>query len=81
MREAVRQLWPELDWISSPDLREKTARVWERAFELSPLKPEDLGRITFTLLVPNCPTTFMEHKRCVVHIARKGGRVDDGIHG
>src|SRR5260370_33893993 len=24
----------------------------------------------FTLLVPNCPITFMEHKRCVVHIAR-----------
>ena len=28
-------------------------------------------QIPFTLLVPNCPTTFMEHKRCVVHIARK----------
>ncbi len=23
------------------------------------------------IAVPNCPTTFMEHKRCVVHIARK----------
>src|SRR5712692_7524853 len=23
------------------------------------------------LLVPNCPITFMEHKRCVVHIARQ----------
>jgi len=38
---------------------------------LSPLKPEDLHRIPFTLLVPNCPITFMEHKRCVVHIARR----------
>jgi putative nucleotidyltransferase with HDIG domain len=71
MHEAVRQLWPELEWISDPSLREKTCRTWERAFELSPLKPEDLNRIPFTLLVPNCPTTFMEHKRCVVHIARK----------
>jgi putative nucleotidyltransferase with HDIG domain len=71
MREAIRQLWPELDWISNPDLREKTLRTWLRAFELSPLQPEDLNRIPFTLLVPNCPTTFMEHKRCVVHIARK----------
>ena len=71
MHDAVRRLWPELNWISDPALREKTARVWERAFELSPLKPEDLDRIPFTLLVPNCPTTFMEHKRCVVHIARK----------
>ena len=71
MHDAVLQLWPELNWISDNGLRDKTARVWERAFELSPLKPEDLERIPFTLLVPNCPTTFMEHKRCVVHIARK----------
>ncbi len=71
MQDAVHRLWPELDWISSSDLREKTARTWERALELSPLTPEDLNRIPFTLLVPNCPTTFMEHKRCVVHIARR----------
>jgi putative nucleotidyltransferase with HDIG domain len=71
MQDAVHRLWPELDWISNPDLREKTARTWERALELSPLTPEDLNRIPFTLLVANCPTTFMEHKRCVVHIARK----------
>ncbi len=71
MTDAVRQLWPELDWISNPDLRERTARTWERALALSPLTPEDLNRIPFTLLVANCPTTFMEHKRCVVHIARK----------
>ena len=71
MHEAVHQLWPELDWISNPDLREKTAKTWERALALSPLKADDLNQIPFTLLVPDCPTTFMEHKRCVVHIARK----------
>lgn len=42
-----------------------------RAFELSPLEPEDLKHIPFTLLVPDCPVTFMEHKRAVVHIARR----------
>jgi putative nucleotidyltransferase with HDIG domain len=72
-REDVLRLWPELAWIQSPELREKTTRCWERAFELSPLKPEDLNRIPFTLLIANCPTTFMEHKRCVVHIARRAG--------
>jgi len=71
MREQVEQLWPELAWIQNSELREKVARSWVRAFELSPLKPEDLNEIPFTLLVPNCPVTFMEHKRCVVHIARK----------
>jgi len=69
--EAVRQLWPELEWIGDSELRERVTRTWVRAFELSPLKPEDLNRIPFTLLIPDCPATFMEHKRCVVHIARR----------
>ena len=71
LQEAVRRLWPELDWIQDAALRQKVTRTWVRAFELSPLEPADLDRIPFTLLVPNCPTTFMEHKRCVVHIARQ----------
>lgn len=71
LAEAVRQLWPELEWVEDIGLRDKTARTWEVAFEMSPLSPDDLNRIPFTLLVPNCPTTFMEHKRCVVHIARR----------
>jgi len=69
--EAVRKLWPELEWISDCGLRQKVGATWVRAFELSPLSPEDLDRIPFTLLVPDCPATFMEHKRCVVHIARR----------
>ncbi len=70
LRDAVRRLWPELEWIEDADLRCRVEQTWVRAFELSPLTPDDLDRIPFTLLVPNCPTTFMEHKRCVVHIAR-----------
>ncbi len=72
MRQAVERLWPELEWIEGEELRECVARTWERALERSPLGAEDLERIPFTLLVPDCPATFMEHKRCVVHIARRG---------
>lgn len=71
MREAVERLWPELEWIAHPQLREQVTRTWELAFERSPLPPEELERIPFTLLIPDCPATFMEHKRCVVHIARR----------
>ena len=71
MRDAVEKLWPELQWIANPELREQVTQTWIRAFELSPLEPQDLNEIPFTLLVPDCPATFMEHKRCVVHIARK----------
>jgi putative nucleotidyltransferase with HDIG domain len=71
MRDAVLKLWPEIDWIENPTLREQVTRTWVRALERSPLAPSDLEEIPFTLLVPNCPVTFMEHKRCVVHIARR----------
>lgn len=69
-RTDVEHLWPELDWIEDEDLRERVVRTWELAFERSPLTPDDLRRIPFTLLVEDCPATFMEQKRCVVHIAR-----------
>ena len=71
MRDAIRELWPELEWIQGEELREKVLETWVVGFERSPLEPADLHEIPFTLLVPNCPATFMEHKRCVVHIARR----------
>ncbi len=74
MREAVERLWPELEWIENPELRESVTLTWVRALERSPLTPEDLESIPFTLKVPDCPATFMQHKRCVVHIARDGAR-------
>jgi len=69
VREIVKRLWPEIDWIENLHLREQVTQVWIKALERSSLQPEDLNQIPFTLLVPNCPITFMEHKRCVVHIA------------
>jgi putative nucleotidyltransferase with HDIG domain len=74
MNEVVKKLWPELDWIKDPELREKTARTWELALERSVLKPEDLDIIPFTLLCgPDLKVSFMAHKRCVVHVAKESG--------
>ncbi len=74
MTDQVRKLWPELEWIKDDILREKTAKTWERALEKSVLSPNDLEKIPFTLLCgPDLKVTFMEHKRCVVHIAKLSG--------
>lgn len=70
MHDHVARLWPEIEWIKDPQIREAVTRTWIAALERSPLEPEDLNQIPFTLLVPDCPITFMDHKRCVVHIAR-----------
>jgi putative nucleotidyltransferase with HDIG domain len=71
MREEVERLWPELEWIQDSDLREAVLQTWIRAFDEGSLEPDDLHHIPFTLLIPDCPATFMEHKRCVVHVARR----------
>jgi putative nucleotidyltransferase with HDIG domain len=74
MNEIVRKLWPELDWIKDESLREKTAKTWVIALERSTLGPDDLETIPFTLLCgPDLKVSFMDHKRCVVHIARSCG--------
>ena len=81
MREAVERLWPELEWISDPQLKEQVTNTWVVAMERSPLAPEDLERIPFTLLIPDCPATFMEHKRCCVHIAKRSAESMDDFLG
>ncbi|MCK5135055.1 MAG: HDIG domain-containing protein [Bacteroidales bacterium] len=74
INQEVLALWPEIEWIGDPDLRAKTARVWETALEKSVLSPDDLKRIPFTLLCgPDLKVSFMDHKRAVVHIARDSG--------
>lgn len=74
MKDIVRKLWPELEWITDELLREKTARTWEIALERSVIPAEELERIPFTLLCgPDLKVSFMTHKRCVVHIARSCG--------
>ena len=69
MRERLEQIWPEIEWIEDPGLKEKVYQTWEYGLEQSVLTPEDLQTIPFTLLIENCQVTFMEHKRAVVHIA------------
>jgi putative nucleotidyltransferase with HDIG domain len=70
LREEVERIWPELEWIEDDDLRRMTTDCWVYAFEQSDLTPADLEEIPFTLKVPDCPVSFMAHKRAVVHIAR-----------
>ena len=82
MNTEVKKLWPELEWIKDPDLREKTAKTWEKGLQASVLKPDDLDRIPFTLLCgPDLKVSFMAHKRCVVHIAREAGEKMNSFFG
>lgn len=71
MREQVMKIWPEIGWIKDESLREKTLDCWVYAIEKSPLSPEDLEKIPFSLLIKDCHVTFMNHKRTCVQLAVK----------
>ncbi|UCD17272.1 MAG: HD domain-containing protein [Candidatus Zixiibacteriota bacterium] len=75
MLDKVRELWPELNWIKNDQLRRQTADTWVLALEKSKLDITDLYNIPFTLLVRDCPVSFMDHKRAVVHLAHESAKI------
>ncbi len=69
MREQVRKIWPELEWIKNEELKEKTLDCWVYAIENSVLTIEDLETIPFSLLIKDCKVSFMNHKRTAVQLS------------
>jgi putative nucleotidyltransferase with HDIG domain len=69
MRDKVLKIWPEISWIKNEDLRNKVTDCWVYALENSVLKPEDLEKIPFSLLLKDCHITFMNHKRTAAQLA------------
>lgn len=75
MREKIMKIWPEINWIKDEELREKVLKSWEFAFERSPLQPDDLDKIPFSLLIEDCSVSFINHKRTAVKLAVEMGRI------
>ncbi len=69
MREKIKKIWPEIELIKDEDIKEKTYQCWEYAIKNSPLEPEDLEEIPFSLLIDNCSISFMNHKRTAVQLS------------
>ena len=69
MIEKVKSIWPEIEWISNSELREKVIDCWVYAIENSVLTPEDLNVIPFSLLIKDCKISFMNHKRTAVQLS------------
>ncbi len=71
MKEEVKKLWPELEWIKDEELKEKVTQCWVYALENSVLSPEDLEKIPFSLLIDRKDISFMNHKRTAVQLSVK----------
>ena len=69
MRDKVKKIWPEIEWIKDEKLKAQVLDAWVYAIENSVLTPEDLEVIPFSLLINDCNVTFMNHKRTAVQLS------------
>lgn len=71
MKERIMKLFPEIDWIQDAELKEKVLATLEDALETGGWEPEDMEKLPFTLLIPDCPASLLTHFRGVVRIAKQ----------
>jgi putative nucleotidyltransferase with HDIG domain len=69
LSEKVKKIWPEIELISDPIIREKVLNSWIFAIENSVLSVDDLDSIPFSLLIKDCKVSFLNHKRTCVQLA------------
>lgn len=70
MKEKIRALFPEIEWIHDEAMREKVVAAIEDGLRSGGWEPEDMDKIPFTLLIPNCPFSYLAHVRGVTRIAK-----------
>ncbi len=63
MRHEIKELFPELEEIRDPALREKVIDVWVEAITTGGWQPKELLDIPFTLLAGDIDMRFIEHVR------------------
>ncbi len=70
MKEKILELIPEIKWIENVELQDKVISAYEEALRTGNWKPEDMNEIPFTLLILNCPFSYLEHVRGVTKVAK-----------
>jgi putative nucleotidyltransferase with HDIG domain len=69
MEDKILKLIPEFNLIENKELRAKTLRVYVKALTRGGWQPEDMGNIPFTLLIKDCPASYLAHVRGVTRVA------------
>jgi len=70
MKNKIRELLPEIAWIKDKELRDKVVDTYRDALVMGSWEAEDMDKIPFTLLIPSCPFSYLDHVRGVTHVAK-----------
>ncbi len=62
-------IFPEILQIQDEGLRKKTVQCLELALQRGGWSIQDLDEIPFTLLIPRCPVTLVQHTRAVTKLS------------
>jgi putative nucleotidyltransferase with HDIG domain len=68
--QRIEELLPELSWINDSELRSNVIAAYEDALATGGWTPNDMGTIPFTLLIPDCPFSYLDHVRGVTRMAK-----------
>jgi putative nucleotidyltransferase with HDIG domain len=71
MKNHLLEKFPEISLITDENIREKTIAAFLEGVSIGGWQLDDLDRIPFTLLIPNCPISLLTHMRAVVQTALK----------
>jgi len=77
--EQLGELFPELQEIRDPALREKVLKAWKLALERGGWEISDLKSIPFTLLIPT-KRSLLKHTRRVTRMALAAARERDDVN-
>jgi len=81
MQNDLVKLFPEFNLIKDESLRNKAIDVWTEAIKRGGWKIDDLQRIPFTLLIPDCQLNIIEHTRGVTNTAIEAAKVLQNFNG
>ena len=77
--EQLERIFPELQEIGDPALREGVLKTWGLALERGGWEVSDLKKIPFTLLIPT-KKSLLEHTRRVTQMALAVARARDDVN-
>lgn len=80
MEQRIRELFPEIEWIKERALQDKVVASCADALGTGGWEPDDMDRIPFTLLIPNCPFSYLDHVRGVTRMAKQAMDIFNDVY-
>ena len=80
MEAKIREMLPEIGWIKSPEIQKVVIDCYIDALKTGGWDPEDMAKIPFTLLIPDCPFSYKDHVQGVTRMAYAAMNEFNGIY-